>query len=272
MRLVPTKKQLNQSWEKYGLIVVGNIVFFTLLYFISYRPHNEENRASEFLSLAQQAETEDQMTTAQTLYTKITRDYSGTRSAATAQTRLESLRRQHTKHTQLSSPPKPTPVFDIEKMLDQRPAVYVARFLAAHYDDSPKLKPRVRQAIADYLKIAINYDGVLLKTLRTEKEFLRPEFQTAFFSVLTRCEMKKDWIYDDFFIRNNSIFPWHDVRLHVTVSQGKTKESADMRIPALRPGRAIEVASLNVKEAGGDVICQGKLSTREGKATFKNRL
>ncbi len=56
MRMYPSKAMIVQSWKKYGLIVVGNIVFFALLYFISYRPNNDENRAAEFLSMAQEQE------------------------------------------------------------------------------------------------------------------------------------------------------------------------------------------------------------------------
>src|SRR5262245_60071984 len=37
----PQKKRrlLFDAWQKYGLIVVGNVVFFALLYFIQYRPN-----------------------------------------------------------------------------------------------------------------------------------------------------------------------------------------------------------------------------------------
>ena len=271
MRWYPSKTQLAQSWEKYGLIVVGNIVFFTLLYFISYRPHNEENRASEFLSLAQQAEADSRYDAAKVIYQKVAADYADTRSAETATLRLKFLKRRQPAPVK-PKPEKLAPIIDIGKMLDQRPAVYVARYLAEHYDDTPDLRPRVRDAIADYLRIAINYEGVSLKTLRTEKEFQRKAFQKAFFSIRSRCEMKSDWIYDDFFIRNTSIFPWHNVRLHITVSQGDKKKSADVRIPSLRPGRSFEVVSLNVDKNGGDVTCQGVLKMKEGTTKFKHGL
>ena len=271
MRLFPSREQLTQSWEKYGLIVVGNIVFFLLLYFISYRPHNAESRASEFLSLAQQAEADEKIEAAKVLYGKVVTDYSETRSSETATMRLAVLKR-HQPRVLKPKPEKVKPVFDIDKMLDQQPSVYVARFLAEKYDETPDLQPRMREVIGNYLKIAINYEGVSLKILRAEKEFQRPEFQKAWFSIRGRCEMQKDWIYDDFFIRNNSIFPWHNVRLTVTVTQGKKKESAEVRIPRLQPGRVFEVVSLNVDESGNDVICHGKLTMDEGSAVFKNRL
>ncbi|MBN2529386.1 MAG: hypothetical protein JXR76_23565 [Deltaproteobacteria bacterium] len=271
-KLIPHKKHLRQSWEKYGLIVVGNIVFFALLYFISYRPHNEENRASEFLSIAQQQEAENHYHAAMVLYNKVVTDYKETRSAQTAMARIDYMKRHPPKEPPKKEPEKLTPVFDIDKMLDQQPAVYVARFLAAHYDDTPTLKPKLRQAIADYLKIAINYEGILLKTLRAEKEFQRPEFQDAFFKVKPRCQMKADWIYDDFFIKNTGIFTWHNVRVQVAVTQGDKKATADVRIPKLSAGRSFEVVSFNVDKSGGAAMCSGKVYTREGTVKFKNRI
>ena len=88
MRFVKRLKRFRLSaiWSKYGLIVVGNIVFFILLYFFSYRPHNEENRASEFLSIAQSAETGGRKETALDLYERILSDYGETRAAETLAT------------------------------------------------------------------------------------------------------------------------------------------------------------------------------------------
>jgi hypothetical protein len=272
MRMVPTGKQLKQSWEKYSLIVVGNIVFFLLLYFISYRPHNEENRASEFLSLAQQEDADDHYRSAMVLYQKVLADYGKTRSAQTAKSRLAYLKKNPPRPAPKKKPEKIQPILDIDKMLDVRPAVYVAKFLAEHYDDKPNLKPRLKQAIGDYLKMAINYEGIPLGKLRTEKEFQREEFQKSFFSIRTGCEMKADWVYDDFYIVNTGIFPWTNVRLRMTVAQGDKKETAEIRIPRLAPGRKFEVTSFNVDKGGGDVVCRGTLKTREGASSFRHRL
>ena len=272
MKMAPAGTHLKRSWDKYGLIVVGNIVFFTLLYFISYRPHNEENRASEFLSLAQQEDADDHYQSAMVLYRKVADDYADTRSGQTARTRLAYLKKNPPAPPPKLKPEKIQPVLDIDKMLDVRPAVYVAKFLAEHYDDKPGLKPRLKQAIGDYLKMAINYEGIALEKLRTEKEFQREEFQKDFFTIRTGCEMKADWIYDDFYIVNNGIFPWTNARLQMTIAQGDKKQTAEIRIPRLAPGRKFEVTSFNVDKEGGDVICRGKLRTREGATAFRHRL
>src|SRR5690606_9682238 len=42
---------VHAMWQKYGLIVVGNIVFFALLYFVQYRPNSIDNRATELLTM-----------------------------------------------------------------------------------------------------------------------------------------------------------------------------------------------------------------------------
>lgn len=269
--MVPSKERIRKSWEKYGLIVVGNIVFFMLLYFISYRPHNEENRAAEFLSMAQQEETSDNWHTAMVLYQKVTADYPETRSADTAKYRITYLNKHKPR---ASKPPVKIvePSISVEKMLEQKPAVYVAKLLAAEYDRFPKLQPKIIQTIGNYLKIAINYDGVLLKTLKTEKEFQRKDFQDAFFTIKPRCQMKSDWIYDDFFIKNSGIFPWHNVRIQVTVSQSSGSTDANIRIPLLRPGSVHELVSFRVSKTGGEVSCRGTVKSREGTAAFHNRL
>lgn len=268
---MPSKKRLLQSWEKYGLIVVGNIVFFALLYFISYRPHNEENRAAEFLSLAQQEETADNWTTALVLYKKIISDYPETRSANTANYRVEHLN----KNKPVKAIPEAKtaePIVDLDKMLDQKPAVYIARFLAKQYNRRPDLKTKIKGAVGNYLKIAINYDGVLLKTLKAEAEFQHPDFKESFFTVKGKCRMKSDWVYDDFYIQNTSIFPWHNVRVEMQVEQGTGKTSKELRIPLLRPGRSHEVLSFRVSKTGGELNCRGTIKTREGNFSFQHNL
>ena len=55
------RQLLRDAWHKYGLIVIGNVVFFALLYFVQYRPNSRDNRAAELLSLAQHEETEHRL-------------------------------------------------------------------------------------------------------------------------------------------------------------------------------------------------------------------
>ena len=62
---------LHAFWQKYGLIVVGNLVFFALLYFVQYRPNSRDNRATELLTLAQREEAEGRLEAAETLYGRI---------------------------------------------------------------------------------------------------------------------------------------------------------------------------------------------------------
>lgn len=37
---------MHAFWQKYGLIVVGNLVFFALLYFMQYQPNSRDSRAT----------------------------------------------------------------------------------------------------------------------------------------------------------------------------------------------------------------------------------
>lgn len=271
MKLIPSMQRIRQSWEKYGLIVIGNVVFFVLLYFISYRPHNDENRAAEFLSMAQQEETEDNWRTAMILYKKVVSDYVDTRSAQTAKARIGYLQK-HPPIVKNVQPKVIEPILDIEKMLARKPSVYMAKFLAKHYEDRPALKPKLKQFIGEYLKIAINYDGVLLKTLRAEKEFQTDEFQKNYFKAKLRCQMKSDWLYDDFFVKNMSIFPLHNVRIQLQVSQGEEKAQKEIRVPLLKPGLSVEVLSFRVQKGGGDAFCTGTVKAREGTAKVRDQM
>ena len=58
---------LRDAWHKYGLIVIGNVVFFALLYFVQYRPNSRESRAAELLTLAQHEETDQRLEAAESL-------------------------------------------------------------------------------------------------------------------------------------------------------------------------------------------------------------
>ena len=65
--------------------MIGNVVFFALLYFIQYRPNSRENRAGELLTLAQREEAEHRLEAADSLYAMILADYPDERPAAIAE-------------------------------------------------------------------------------------------------------------------------------------------------------------------------------------------
>ena len=75
---------LRDAWHKYGLIVIGNMVFFALLYFVQYRPNSRDNRAAELLSLAQHEETDHRLEAAEALYSMVATDYADNRPALIA--------------------------------------------------------------------------------------------------------------------------------------------------------------------------------------------
>jgi hypothetical protein len=271
MRWYPSKDQFRQSWEKYGLIVIGNIVFFALLYFISYRPHNTENRAAELLSVAQAAETEGRHETAMVLYEKLEADYGGTRAGATATGRLPAVRKL------AIAPARPEPELvppriDLSSMLDRSPAVYVAAYLAAHYRDDPSLTPRIHEAILRYLRIAFHAEGIELARLAREPEFQDGFFQAEFFSVKPKCKMASDWIYDDFAVENANFFPWTNVNVRLTVSQGDEKQTAEQRVDRLEPGQTVDLLEFRVQKTGGVVRCEMEVTAAEGAASTAEQI
>jgi hypothetical protein len=271
MRWYPSRDQVRQSWEKYGLIVIGNIVFFALLYFISYRPHNTENRAAEFLSLAQSAEIEGRHELALVLYEKVAADYAGTRAGATATGRLPAVRKL------AIAPARPEPELvppriDLASMLDRGPAVYVAAYLAAHYRDDPSLTARLHEALERYLAIAARAEGLEPARLAREPEFQSDFFQREFFSVKPKCELAPDWIYDDFAVANANFFPWTNVNLRLTVRQGDRAQTAEQRVPRLEPGQSLGLLEFRVKKAEGVVRCEMEVTAAEGKASRAEEL
>jgi hypothetical protein len=73
-RVVQKHGAIRGMWNKYGLIVVGNVVFFALLYFVQYRPNSRDSRATELLTLAQREESEQRLEAAESVYSKILAD------------------------------------------------------------------------------------------------------------------------------------------------------------------------------------------------------
>jgi hypothetical protein len=271
MRFYPTRDQIRQSWEKYGLIVVGNIVFFALLYFISYRPNNDENRAAEFLSMAQAQETSGFNEAAMVLYEKVVAGYPDTAAARTAATRLPVVRRV------LALPERPAPeavepMLDLESMLARKPSVYIAAFLARHYDERSVHRAKIREAIEKHLWIAANSEGMDLRALSREKEFQSEVFQREFFAVRPRCVMEPDWVWDDFLLKNTNFFEWTNVNVKMTVEQGGRRAQAEQRIPRVGPGETVEMLEFGVKGSEGVVGCAVEVTSEQGTAAVDRKL
>ncbi len=273
MRIVPNKEMIKQSWEKYGLIVIGNVVFFVLLYFISYRPNNDENRAAEFLSMAQAQETQKRNEAALVLYQKVLRDYPDTRSSLTAKKRLVVVRKRLLSLPNSKKEPEIVqPRIDLERMLNRRPSVYIATFLADHYNDEPALQPKIKESISHYLGIAANHEGVGFEKLRKMKVFQTDFFKSEIFSIKPKCVFDSDWIYDNFRVINTNFFPWHQVSLKLVVGQGQKKVEKDIRVDTVAPNEEVDVLEFRVKSSLGAIHCNGQVTAQEGTAVWSNTL
>src|ERR1041384_2608403 len=126
------RRLLFDAWQKYGLIVVGNVVFFALLYFIQYRPNSRESRAGELLTLAQREEAEHRLEAAESLYAMILSDYADDRPAIIAKERLPKVRALAQKQREVQ-PPLPAacaPTVDVQVLLEERPSFYLAALVA----------------------------------------------------------------------------------------------------------------------------------------------
>ncbi len=262
---IANKLRLGTLWSKYGLIVVGNIVFFILLYLFSYRPHNAENRASEFLSMGQLAETRERKETAVDLYEKVLADYPDTRAALTAGERLPVLKKSLTeKQDALPPPPVKCEEIDLEEMLRKGPAVYIATYVAKHFRRFPSDRAKLIDIISKYLKLALEWQKVPLKQLRGESELRGEFFQSQFFEIQPRCIMTSDWIYDDFSIRNDNFFSWNNVTVKLVLSQGEQKAEKTLRLPLVRAGEAIDITEFRVRSSSGTVVCRMEVKADEG--------
>ncbi|MCP4603428.1 MAG: hypothetical protein GY847_23405 [Proteobacteria bacterium] len=271
VKLPISKTTIRRVWSKYSLIVVGNIVFFVLLYFFSYRPHSDENRAGEFLSMAQSAETNGRHEAAIELYRKVIGDYSKTRAAGTAKKQLARLKKKFQK----TKPEAPQSVkcaeIDIEEMLRKKPSVYIATYLADHVSRFPADKAKLKDVIKKYLAMAVNQEGTSLAELAKESEFQSPEFKREFFDIRPKCTMETDWIYDNFSVKNSNFYPWHNVNIELSVSQGAEKKKESLRIEQVKPGESVELLEFRVQGGGGAVTCQIDVQTQEGNTTWKEK-
>jgi hypothetical protein len=272
MRRLP-KIELAAIWAKYGLIVVGNIIFFILLYLFSYRPHNAENRASEFLSLAQLAETKEHTQTAMDLYEKIINDYDGTRAHDTATQRFPIL-----KKTLADEPECPVvaekrcDAMNLEEMLRKGPAIYIATHLARHFDRFPDDRAKLREIIWQHLKMAHEWGKVPVKQLKGESEFQSKVLQKEFFELKPRCKMEPDWWYDDFYLENGNFFDWKGTNVSVEISQKERKTSAQLRVEKLASDERLDLTEFRVKRDDGPVICRITVKNGYGAVTVSEEL
>lgn len=266
---------LRDLWNKYGLIVVGNVVFFALLYFVQYRPNSRDSRATELLTLAQREEAEQHLEAAEAVYGKIIADYRDSAAGAVARERLPKVLAL-AKQKREAQPPLPAacaPEIDIKEVLDSKPSFYLAELIAGHY-------PRVQQpereryfgVLDGYVWLALNRDHVALEKLRKSPVFVAGELQRRYFSITASARFTPDWIYDDFKVQNKSFFTLHNVVINLSVSQGDRSEQASLRVPELAPDAEVELLELNVAAEGGEVHIKGTLSADEGKSEWEQRL
>jgi hypothetical protein len=272
MRWLPTREMIAQSWQKYGLIVVGNIVFFVLLYFVSYRPNNDEHRAAELLAMAQEQETQGRAEAASVLYGKVLSRYPDTEASRMAKARIPAVERWVASRAVPGKAQMVAPQLDLSQMLDRRPSLYVATYLASHYGDDPALKPKLRQAILAYLGGAMRIDGLSLADLRREKELRAPELEQELFAVRPACAMEADLIYDDFSVRNDNFYPWRNANIKLEVRQGGETETDEIRVEELAPGASVDVLEFRVRGSGGVVSCAADVTAAEGRGSWGGKI
>lgn len=266
---------LTGLWQKYGLIVVGNVVFFALLYFIQYRPNSRDNRATELLTLAQREETEGRLEAAETLYAKITADYQDSSALPVAEERLPKVRALVKKRaeTQAPLPAACTPQVDVRELLELKPSLYLAELVAGLYPTvSPAERERYFSVLDGYVRTALNQDGVPLDKLKKSPTFVDGELKRRYFALKAQASFKSDWIYDDFKVQNLSYFTLHNVVLDLTVQQGESSETESVRISEWAPGTLIDVLEFNVDDKGGSIQITGNIQADEGKLEWEQRL
>jgi hypothetical protein len=229
---------LASLWQKYGLIVVGNVVFFALLYFIQYRPNSRDNRATELLTLAQHEENERRLEAAETIYTKIVAEYDDTSAITVARERLPKVRAlaKQKRETQPPLPAACAPQIDVRELLEIRPSLYVAELVAGHYPTvSPAERERYFGVLDQYVWLALNRDKVPLDKLKKSPTFVAGELQRRYFDVKADASFATDWMYEDFRVKNKSYFTLHNVVIDLTASQGDNLEQNSIRVPVLAP-------------------------------------
>lgn len=266
---------LTALWQKYGLIVVGNVVFFALLYFIQYRPNSREARATELLTMAQREEAEQHLEAAETLYAKVVADYSDADAFAVARERLPKVQAaaKRKREAQAPLPESCAPSIDIREVLEIKPSMYVAELVAGHY---PEVQAAEREryfgVLDDYVFSALNRDKVPLAKLKQSPVFKASELQQRYFALKATAHMVEDLVYDDFFVKNKGFFTLHNVVVELSVSQGGDTKQESVRVAELAPESELRVLELNVGKDDGAVEVTGRMTADEGKGEWKQRL
>lgn len=266
---------LRSLWNKYGLIVVGNVVFFALLYFIQYRPNSRDSRATELLTLAQREEAEQRLEAAESVYTKILAEYRDSAAGAVARERLPKVLALAKKKRE-TQPPLPAacaPEIKINELLEAKPSFYIAELVAGHYPEvQPAERERYFSVLDGYVWLALNRDKVPLDKVKKSPVFVAGELASRYFAIKAQARFAPDWIYDDFKVKNRSYFTLHNAVIELTATQGDRSETASVRVPELAPDAEIDVLELNVAAQGGELTVKGKISADEGKAQWEQRL
>jgi hypothetical protein len=266
---------LTALWQKYGLIVVGNVVFFALLYFVQYRPNSRENRATELLTMAQREEAEQHLEAAEALYAKVVADYSDADAFAVAKERLPKVQAL-AKRKREAQPPLPescAPAIDIKEVLEMKPSLYIAELVAGHYPEVQAAeRERYFSVLDDYVFLALNRDKVPLAKLKQSPVFRAGELQQRYFALKASARMVEDLVYDDFFVKNKGYFTLHNVVIELSVTQGSDSTLESVRIAELAPEEEAQVLELNVGKDDGAVELRGRITADEGKAEWTQRL
>jgi hypothetical protein len=266
---------LIDAWHKYGLIVIGNVVFFALLYFVQYRPNSRENRAAELLTLAQREEADHRLEAAESLYATILADYADERPATLAKERLPKVRALAQKQRDVQ-PPLPAacaPTVDVQVLLEERPSFYLAELVAGQYPSIPEAqRDRYFGVLDGYVWLALNKDHVAIGKFQNSPTFRAAELRDRYLTPKMTASYTPDTIYDDFKVRNRAFFTLHTVVIELTVSQEGRSEKGSIRIPELAPEGEVDVLEFNVKKHGGTVQVQGSVVADEGKFEWQQRV
>jgi hypothetical protein len=266
---------LSGLWQKYGLIVVGNVVFFALLYFVQYRPNSRENRATELLTMAQREEAEQHLEAAEALYAKVVADYDDAEAFGVARERLPKVQALAKKKRE-AQPPLPescAPHIDIKEVLEIKPSVYLAELVAGHYPEVQAAeRERYFNVLDGYIWLALNRDKTPLKKLKASPVFRASELQQRYFALKAQARFTSDWVYDDFVVKNTGFFPLHNVVIELSVSQAGSSTQDSVRVAELAAGEEVYVLELNVGKNDGEIELHGVISADEGRAEWSQRL
>jgi hypothetical protein len=266
---------VRDAWQKYGLIVIGNVVFFALLYFVQYRPNSRESRAAELLTLAQHEETDQRLEAAESLYTMLMTDYADDRPAVVAKERLPKVRAQLQQKREVQ-PPLPAacaPSIDTAAMLEQRPSFFVAELVAGQYPAVPEVsRERYFAQLDGYVWIALNRDHVPLAKFQNSPSFRATELRQRYLVPKASARYVADWIWDDFKVRNHSGFVLHNVVVDLSVTQAGRSTKSSIRAAELAPEAELGALEFNVRKHAGTVYVQGTIAADEGKVDWQQRL